>query len=323
MIKKTIYIKLIFLFSLVFSSLYLHGDSNNNFTPDTANPFHDVFYFYNYDNKKEAYKILKKQFNNKRLKNQAYINYGLIKEYEGNYSEAEKYYREALNNNEKIAIIYLYNLYNHHGKEKTMRLLAAVQGNTDVWTLYERAVHFIEDGDSDNAMEYLSQAIENGFSSTDLLINDPAFNGIRNSIKFTQLVNTAKNNYSKSISVLENLKKAKSAYYAGKPYGLIDQLEIAAYYEKTGREKDALEILSSLINSKLTFRDRSITLFWLARISAKINQEKSAKKYLREFINHVSGQEKDKTRFKDIAVAFYKDIILNDVFLKKIGEDLL
>jgi hypothetical protein len=102
---------------------------------------------------------------------------------------------------------------------------------------------------------------------------------------------------------------------------MISELDIAAYYEKTGKEKKALNILNSLVNSKISFRDKSIALFWLARINAKNNEKKIAKQYLKDFTEHISGQEKDTTGYKNIIAQVYKDIIINDEHLKKIAEE--
>lgn len=318
--NKKIICSRIILFSGIFLSLNLYGDTaNNKFIPDLTNPFHDIFNLYFSNNKKEAAALLKKQFNNKKLKDQAYINYGLLNEYDENYTEAEKYYRMALADNEKLSVIYLFNLYKNYDKDKLLPLLSAPQNREDsVWMLYEKAAHYSETDDKDKALASLTEAIDKGFSSADLLNNDPAFNNIKNSFKFKWLSHKAKNNYSKANSIIQKMNEIQFEYTKDKLYGLNRELETASNFEKSGRDKNALNVLELLLQSKLSFRDRSTALFWLARINARTGKEKAAKKYLTEFTDFISGQTKDETGYKELIAPVYKDIIANDPYLKKI-----
>ncbi|MBN2402419.1 MAG: tetratricopeptide repeat protein [Spirochaetes bacterium] len=322
-IKKNNICSRIILFAGIFFVLNLHGHSGvNNYAPDITNPFHDVFNLYFNNLKKEAVNLLKKQFKNKRLKSQAYINYGLIQEFESNYAEAEKYYRMALSDNEKTAVLYLYNFYKNYDKEKIMPLLLAVQKNeNNYWILYEQAVFYIENSEKDKAFDCLSEAVDKGFSSADLLFNDPAFNEIKNTIKFKWIVHKSKKNYSKSASITQKSKESDYEYKKDKPYDINADLITASELEKAGNEKQALNILTSLLKSKLSFRDRSIALFWSARLSARTGREKKAEQYLREFNNHISGQEKDETGYRDLITLVYKDIISNAESLKRIAGE--
>ncbi len=301
----------------------LYGDpGDSKYIPDTSNPFHDVFYMYFSNNKKEAVNLLKKQFNKRKLKYHAYLNYGLVNEYERNYSEAEKYYRMALANNEKLSILYLSNLYNNYDKNKLLPLMTAFEFHKEgIWALYEKAAYYNLTGDKNKAVECLSQAVEKGFSSADLLNNDPAFNNIKNTFRFKWLVHGAKNNYSKKNSINQKMDEAEHEYKKDKPYGLIRELETASNFEKAGKEKAALNVLESLLQSKIPFRDRSTALFRLARINAKIGNEKAAKKYLTGFTEYVSGQKNDETGFKDLIAPVYKDIMANDIYLRKIYHE--
>jgi tetratricopeptide (TPR) repeat protein len=320
--KKSIFARII-VFSWILFSLNLYGDTGDcKYIQDITNPFHDIFNLYFSNNEKEAVNLLKKQFNNKKIKNQAYINYGLIREYKTSYEEAEKYYRIALANNEKLSILYLYNLYKNYDKDKLLPLLSALQNHEDsLWMLYEKAAHYIEIDDKDKALDCLSQAIDKGFSSVDLLNNDPAFNKIKNTFKFKWLIHRIKNNYSKSNSIIQKMKETEYEFKKDKPYGLIRELEEASNYEKAGEDKKALNVLESLQQSKLTFRDKSTTLFWLARINARIGKEKASKQYLAEFTDFVSGHVKDETGYKALISPVYKDIIANDANLKKIYQE--
>ncbi|MFH0975582.1 MAG: hypothetical protein V1874_07335 [Spirochaetota bacterium] len=323
--RKILYskkIKAVIFAASMFFALRLHGESaSDNFAPDITNPFHDVFSLYFSNDKSAAVKLLKKEFSSKRLKNKAYINYGLIQEYENNFPEAEKYYRMALADNERLSILYLNNLYNNYNKDKVLPLLLAVQKNEEnCWTLYEQAALHAKAADKDKAFDYLSAAIDMGFSSVDLLNNDPAFDAIKDTFKFSRLKYKAEKNYSRSKSITQIMKYAEYEYENDKPFGTAGELKAASNFEKAGKDKKALGILKSLINSNLSFRDKNIALFWSARLSAKTGEEKDAKKYLNDFIAHISGQEKDKTGYKEIINAVYKDLILNDEYLKKLSN---
>ena len=317
--KKTILSKIIIFAGILFS-LNLYGETGESiYAPDISNPFHDIFNLYFNNEKKTAINLLKKQFKSRTNKNQAYINYGLIQELEKNYAEAEKYYRMALANNERISILFLFNLYSNYDKDKMLPLLNALHKHQEsYWILYEKAVHYIGSNDSDRAIETLSEAIDNGFPSADLLSNDPAFNSIRNTFKFKWLVRRAEKNRSRSRSILQEIKLAEHRFKSNKPYGISRELEEASKYEKQGKDKKALNILKSSLKTNLSFRDKSITLFWLARINAKTGNDRASREYLREFSEHISGPSNDDTGYRDLISPLYKDIISNDRNLKNI-----
>ena len=321
--KKPILAKLMIIAGILFS-LNLYGEtSESTYAPDISNPFYDIFNLYFNNEKKSAINLLKKQFKNKKYRNQAYINYGLIHEFEKNYAEAEKYYRLALAYNERISILFLFNLYNNYEKNKVLPLLSSVyKHEQSYWILYEKAVHYIENNDTDRAVEALSEAVDNGFPSTDLLNNDPAFSSIKNSFKFKWLVHRAEKNRSRSRSILKEMELAEHSYKSNKPYGMSRDLEEAANLEKSGKDKKALNILLSLLKTNLSFRDKSITLFWLARINAKLGKNKISKEYLHQFTEHISGQSNDNTGYKELIAPLHRDVILNDRSLRNISGDI-
>ncbi|MBN2040000.1 MAG: hypothetical protein JW864_08170 [Spirochaetes bacterium] len=321
---KFFYIKPVISIPMFFLLFNFYGHTaGSNYFPDISNPFHDVFYSYNNYNKSEAKKLLNRQYD-KFFQNQIYINYGLILEYEENFSEAENYYRKALRNDKNLSITYLHNLYKKHNREKTLPLLFALKKNINsCWIDYEIAVHYAESNDEDKAIEYLSYAIDRGFSSADLLQKDNVFDSIRNRSGFKSLVRKAEKNYRKPDSIAEQMKAAEYEYEEDKPYGMINELRIAAYYENSGRDDKALNILSSLVRSKPAFRDKSIALFRLARINAGKGSRNDARLYLKSFVDHISGEEADDTGYKRLVKLIYKDLILNDRYLSNIGLDMI
>ncbi len=313
------FIKPIVIIPAIFFSLQLHGSTANDYTADISNPFHDIFNAYYSNQVNLAMKLLHKQFN-KQLKNQAYINYGLILEHKGNFAEAEKYYRKALGNSEMIALIYLHDHYKKHDQDKIIPLLEALEGHMQsCWIDYEKAAYYAETGNKEAVLKYLSQAAEKGFSSVELLRSDTAFDAVRDTSGFKKIMRTAEKNASSSPSVTAMANQLVYEYEKDKPFGKSTELDAAAYFEKTGKDSKALNILTSLLESGQSFRNRSITLFWLARIHARKGNEKKAKKYLNYFKKYIAGKSEDKTGFKDLISPLYKDIILNDKYLKKIA----
>ena len=65
-------------------------------------------------------------------------------------------------------------------------------------------------------------------------------------------------------------------------------------------------------------RDKSIALYWLARLEAKIGNPGVARDYLGKFTDHLLSKEPDKTGYKKLIGNIYKDLIKNDVYLQKL-----
>lgn len=299
--------------------MQFHEGFTADYAPDISNPFLDVFYCYFNNDPGRAKKILKKEFDSASRGTQAYINYGLIMQYEKKYEEAESYYRKALEMNDRSSIVYLYDLYNHYDRSKAACLLDAVGKNIDsCWTDYEKAVCHIEQGDRQQAVDCLMSAVKKGLPSPLLLSADPAFTGLKNDRKFIYILHKAKTNYSDSNSLRSILKDSVFRYRLDKPYGMNMELDAAAYFDKTGRYDKAVDILESMLNKQTGFRDRSIALFWMARIKSRLHENSAAVKYLKEFIAHMHGSEIDDTGYKKLVAPVYKDIIMNDRYLKDI-----
>lgn len=315
---RKIFIRTLMILPVLFLMLINEGRTAD-YSPDIENPFLDVFYYYFNNDPGNAKKLLKKQFDNPARGTQAYINYGLIMEYEKNYKEAESFYRKALGLNDRTSIVYLYNLYKQYDKSKGMCLLDAVQKNVSgCWADYEKAVYYIEHDDRRMALEGLSAAVKNGFNSPSMLASDPAFADLRNDRQFLYLAHKAKMNYSEKDSLNHALKEAVFRYRLDKPYGMNMELDAAAYLEKTGKDNEAMNVLETMLEKQTGFRDRSIALFWMARIKGRLHEKSAAEKYLKEFINHIHGKEIDETGYKKLIAPIYKDIIMNDRYLKDI-----
>ncbi len=290
-----------------------------SYTQDTENPLYDVFYMYFNNEKDSAEKLIKYLFENPKLKNLACINYGFILEDERKFKLAEKYYRKALNEGEKTAFIYLHNFYKKYYPIKSLRLLqAAPVSKSDYWIDYAKAVYYLKYNKSKVAIKYLKQAIKKGFNSTALLEKDPIFDSLRNTKRFKSLLHRARNNSFKKKSLSKKLQLMEYLFKQDKPYGMNRELQIVAYLLKTGRDKKARETLTSLIKSRVPFRDKNIALFYLARLEAKDGNNSAARKYLNRFTEHLSSDEQDNTGYKKLVGNLYEDIIRNDRYLKSL-----
>ncbi len=303
-------------FAAALFSLCLYGDSYEN---AASNPIQEIFYNYFNTDKIKARNLIKKYFDNKKYKSQAFINYGYVLEKQGKYSEAEKYYKEAVKNNDDTGIVYLNNLYKSN-KEKKAAFLEELKNNTkSFWPDYEKAAYLIENDETEKSIACLAAAIENGFSSIDLLQNDPAFNKVRDTKAFKELCEKIKKNSAPAVTMSEKLKQAEYEYTIDKPYGKIKNIDIAGIYESTGNDKEALKLLLSIVKSNPGFRDTNIACFRIARIYAKTKQKGKARKFVKMFIDQITGASADTTGYKDLVLPVYKDIIVNDCYLKDIA----
>jgi tetratricopeptide (TPR) repeat protein len=142
---------------------------------------------------------------------EALSNLGSIYFNEKDYGRAEKYYRKALKIEPKSAVIYhnLGMLYFVRGKmekgvEALRKALAldpealehdALRSISEPTTRQERAREnycfaelFAEQGQFDQALEYLRKAIDEGFDDRKRLADDPAFTRLRGTKEYAQLV---------------------------------------------------------------------------------------------------------------------------------------
>ncbi|MCU0822989.1 MAG: hypothetical protein MUC95_11060 [Spirochaetes bacterium] len=120
------------------------------------------------------------------------------------------------------------------------------------------------------------------------------------------------------VSILKKLYLTEFLYAQDKPYGISKELRVASYLEKKGENQKAKEVLVSLLKSNIPFRDRSITLYWLARIEAKEGNNGAARGRLEKFTVHLLSQEHDTTGYKKLVGNIYKDLIKNDIYLQKL-----
>jgi hypothetical protein len=94
--------------------------------------------------------------------------------------------------------------------------------------------------------------------------------------------------------------------------------QVVSYLEKKGENQKAREALNAMIKSDISFRDKSIALYWLARLEAKTDNPGAARDYLNKFTGHLLSNRTDKTGYKKLVGNIYKDLIKNDIYLQKL-----
>lgn len=172
--------------------------------------------------------------------------------------------------------------------------------------------------DEAGAAKALDSAINYGFHSPALLENDPAFDELRKKKEFYALVKRSRENGFRIKSNYEILRDEEYNFKKDMPYGAGKMLIAASYLEKSGKTDEAVLILNEIIGKKPRFRDKSAALFWLTRIHAKQGKSIAAKKYLKEFEEHLNSIEADPTGYKDIVSKIYKDVLQSDLNLKEL-----
>jgi tetratricopeptide (TPR) repeat protein len=310
---------LILSLTLLFSLLINNHVTNGvlNFKDDLGNPFYDIFYLYYNDEADKAKKMLRNLFRNREYRHHASINYGLILQNEKKPTNAREYLEKTFTEGERLSIIYLFNLYMNHYDSSYLDLLNLIDTReSSLWLEYEKGIYFLKTNKIEDAKKHLMKAVTMGFSSTDLLKNEKAFDQIRNTKEYTDLLKKVKKN--KIITLREKLQKEELIYYRDKPSGVSKKLQIAFYFEKTKRYDMAEEILLSQISSKIPFRDKSIALYSISRIKAKRGDKRMAKRFINRFIDHLTSEEKDNTGYKKLMHYFHRDIIKNDRYLKNL-----
>lgn len=313
-IYNTTVIALVFLISV----LQGHG-YDSAYKNILENPLYDVFYMYYNFEREKALAHLASLFDNPEYKTTARINFGVIMENEQNIKSAENYYSAALSRGNKLAFIYLHNLYR---KDKPARFIQMIKEletpETNFWPDYESALYYLNYNDTKSAFHYLRGAVKKGFSSTLLLDREPLFDGIRRTSDFQKLYKITQYNSTKRTSILKTLLLKEYIHNQSAPYGMTKDLQMASYLDKNGETKKAREILGALLKSGLSFRDKSMALYWLARLEAKTGNESTAREYLDKFTAHLLSEEKDDTGYKKLVGTVYRDIIKNDVYLNKL-----
>ena len=308
----------LFLLIILLSQVYeVQNTCSSNFTTDYTNPFFDAFTLYHYKEKDEAKKMLLKLARDPRYKNQAYINYGLMNQWDKNFSEAAVGYNNALQGDYPLALFYLLPMLITHQPEKFPQTLNSLLNVREkYWIEYEKAAHFASKGQEEKALVHLEHAVQEGFFSEHLLKSDPAFKSLIKEDRCRKLFPRMRKN-ARQKSLRKTLEEEIASALENKPYGLSKELQSLLYLKPSEMKKKEAALLT-LLQSSQTFRDRSISLYWMARIKAQRGQNALAEKYLKEFLAHMEQNVKDKTGHQKMVKSYLDDLLSNDPYLKRV-----
>lgn len=284
-------------------------------------PFYDIFYTYYGESPDKAKKMLLGLMSDSKQKNQARINYGVIQQIEKRFDQAEQYYNQSMQAGDTLAFSYLYALHANKKNTKAMSLLRQKDAkNSNPWINYETCLQYLQANNTESALNALEQAVKSGYNFALIMDKEPLFDPVRNSRKYNYLYAQTKKNISPS-SPAREIEELKFQEKKDRPYGLTKELQKISRIDRKEKHAEAAEALEGLLKTSMPIRDKSIALFWMARLKARQKDKTAAKKYLAEFAGQLVSQEEDATGFKKTAAALYKDIISNDSLLNKLLAD--
>jgi tetratricopeptide (TPR) repeat protein len=296
-IKRTAAILLISIFSILYEQ---QNSSGGNFIHNPDNPLFDAMFLYYKKEPEKAAKALLRLTGRPEYAGFALINHGLINEWDKNYREAEKSYKKAMKTGENLAAFYLLNMLKIKNSDGAIELLNSLRKGPDrYWADYETALVHIGRNDAPAAIKSLTDAVDNGFHSPILLKSERAFDSVRNSELFRKILSVAERNGYRKNSLLRSVEDEEIDYFQNMPYGMTkEMLRLGSLKPK---ETDrAIEALTSLLRTKLSFRDRSMALYLLAGYRAGKKDKKGANESIMEFFRHLETGEADKTGYKEL-----------------------
>ncbi|MCX7678838.1 MAG: hypothetical protein N2316_06430 [Spirochaetes bacterium] len=318
------FISIIIIVTIIFYTFFFpDGLWSGEYYHEPSDPLHNAVVLYYQNNQREAKRLLLEIAKNKKYTGGAYINYAMLLEKEGNYSEAEEYYVKAFRVGERISLLYLFALYARLEKALPQEIINAIKEISSLHNLYWidvwKAEEKLKQKNFTDSYKYLEKAVESGLPNCGLFYVDPIYESIKNQPKFEELLKKAKKNALTHRQLEKAMEDEYVAYYRDKPTGMSRLLyRIFILNDKTTTtdiEKSLLEILQKEEN----VRDRAIALYRLARICAKRNDEQNAKKYLDMFKEIIEKDKSDKTGFVVRVKKLGEDLFNNDPFLKKLN----
>ena len=305
----------------IFSGLmdYPHLVSNAVREYDLDNPMYDVFYLYYDDQRDDALSILNRAINNRKYREAARINRGVIEYYEGRHSRALKWYDKALSHG-PLATTYI--LDHASGKDQALyeKTLGHLENSKNLkgiyWIDYERASRYARKGDRATALVLLQKACKKGFNHPDLVKNDPAWKRIRKHPAYKTIEKEyfgpgSEGNTSRAI-VDTSLTLAN-----GTPMDISPGLAVAYQMLIKRKKASAMPYLNRVIATSSNQQHIFIARYWRARVLYEQGKKKAAKKELsqcRDILKSFSGKPSSSP---GITLPLFRDIVENDPVLKK------
>ncbi len=282
------------------------------------NVFTDIFYIYYGDEKSRARDMLKRAIRDPRLKSRALINLGVIDEWEKRYDDSEERFRRALDEDEPLALPYLLAAYDGRDRSKRNALLRSLRSQDAVrWACFELALVHCDAGETDLALKSLDLAAAAGFDAPSMLLNEPRLAPLRSARRFREILSAAQRN-APGKSLVKRAGQSEQAMREKKPYGCSKALYEIDEIRKKGAPDDAARRLTAFTGQRISFRDKSVALYWLARFRAQRGDLKGSKGFLAEFDSHLHSGEADPTGYKQIMSVIYLDLIRNDPVLRAV-----
>lgn len=307
----------------IFFYFFLSGHClfGGNYYHEPSSPLHDAVVLYYQDKKSEAKRLLLKAADDKKYTGGAYINYAMLLEREGDYREAEEYYRKALQSGEHIALLYLFVMYAKQGKESPGHAFAAAGNLSQLegayWVELRKAEEKLLRNDADGAMQFLEKAVEVGMPDLPVLHADPLFQPLKKDPRFQAVMAKARANYRKYQQIDKAMEEEALQFFKDSPYGTMKNLYRILNETKENDAKTEKE-LGELLHSEESVRDKAIALYRLARIRARNKDKEGAAKYLTAFKELIASDKSDRTGFVAIVKKICDDLFSNDPFLKEI-----
>jgi tetratricopeptide (TPR) repeat protein len=304
---------------LTFSALmdYPRVVSNTVREYDLDNPMYDVFYLYYDDQRREALSILEKAMNKKKYRESAFINRGLLAQYEGKKSSAINWYQKSLSSGIKgISYILHYTEKTDPGTYTTT-LTRLEQVENSYWIDYERASGYAKKGDSPTALRHLEKAFRKGFYQVALINHDPAWKRVRQLKKYKAL----KDHYrekGRTSGESKAIVDTALTLSQSKPFGLSPELAVAYGMLIKGNNNEALPYIQRVIATSSNMRHLFIARYWRARLyaaSGRINSAKSEISECRKILQKTDGKS---LLQEAVPLPLFRDIIENDPLLKKL-----
>lgn len=306
------------LFYIFISAHCLFG---GDYYHEPSTPLHDAVVLYYQDKKSEAKRLLLKAAHDKKYTGGAYINYAMFLEKEGEYTEAEEYYRKALQSGEHVALLYLFAMYEKRKVESPRSAIVAAANLSHAygacWVELRNAEEKLLKNDAEGAMKSLEKAVELGLPALPIFYIDPLYRPIKENSQFQALMTKARANYRNYQYIEKKMEDEFLQYCKDSPYGMMKNLYKILTDEKAN-DVTTEKALVELLHTEASTRDKGIALYRLARIRARNKDKNGAIKYLDKFKDLIASDKSDRTGFVAVVKRIGDDLYSNDPLLKNL-----
>ncbi len=276
-----------------------------------VDPFHEVFYTYYTESRSDARRMLSALLKDRTLRGRALINAGKIDEMERRPERARSSYRTALDSGETLAIPYLHAALLESGPSFDEEMLSRLStAKPDRWLSYERALAHLRSGDTAGAFRLLEEAVALGFNSRELVLSEPLFDTVRRSPEYLEMI--AGMSRAPSGRIKRMIEETRQNELRDTPLAMRPAIMKAGELERRGLLAEAERSLRGLLETRLSFNERSVALYRLARLRARQGDAAGAREFLKRHAAHFKTIRDDPTGYRAIVRPLMGDIIAND-----------